>query len=64
MVGGWRFVPFLDNEALSPLGEKVARDSAFISRRGPGLSPPKGYGRSQRTTRLGPQAGEGVATHL
>ncbi len=26
----------LDNEALSPLGERVVRDSVFISWRGPG----------------------------
>jgi glycosyltransferase involved in cell wall biosynthesis len=29
-------------------------------RAGPGLRPPKGYGRSGRTARYGPQAGEGV----
>ena len=35
------------------------REGAFTSRRGPGLRPPKGYGRSGRTARYGPQAGEG-----
>jgi len=40
-------------------GERVDRDSAFTSRRGPGLRPPKGYGRSGQTARYGPQAGEG-----
>jgi hypothetical protein len=50
------------NLALAPLGERVARDGVFISRRGPGLRPPKGYGRSGRTPRYGPQAGEGVAS--
>jgi len=44
--------------ALSP-GERVTRDGAFTSRRGAGLRPPKGYGRSRRTIRFGPQAGEG-----
>jgi hypothetical protein len=46
--------------ALSPLGERVARDGAFTSRRGSGLRPPKGYGRSGRAAGFGPQAGEGV----
>jgi hypothetical protein len=45
---------------LSPLGERVARAGAFFSRRGTGLRPPKGYARSARTARYGPQAGEGV----
>ena len=47
--------------ALSPLEERVARDGAFTSRRGPGLRPPKGYWRSRRAARYGPQAGEGGA---
>ena len=46
--------------ALSPLGEWVARTGAFFSRRGTGLRPPKGYWRSGRAARYGPQAGEGV----
>jgi hypothetical protein len=46
--------------ALSLLGERVARDGVPASRRGTGLRPPKGYGRSERTARYGPQAGEGV----
>ena len=52
-------------------GERVDRDGAFTGQRGPGLRPPtrrqkaalgrraKGYGRSGRTARYGPQAGEG-----
>ena len=32
----------------------------FLSRGGPGLRPPKDYGRSGRTARYGPQVGEGV----
>jgi tRNA uridine 5-carboxymethylaminomethyl modification enzyme len=49
-----------ENSTLSPLGERVARDSVFSRRRGTGLRPPKGYGRSGRAARYGPQAGEGV----
>ena len=40
----------------------MARDGAFTSRRGTGLRPPKGCGRSGRKARYGPQAGEGVLT--
>jgi hypothetical protein len=50
-----------ENSTLSPLGERVARGGAFTSRRGTGLRPPKAYGRSGRTVRYGPQAGEGVS---
>jgi len=46
--------------ALAPLGERVARDGVFTSRRGSGLCPPKGNGGERSTTRYGPQAGEGV----
>jgi hypothetical protein len=46
--------------ALSLLGERVDRDGAFASRRGPGLCPPKGLGHPGRTAGYGPQAGEWV----
>jgi hypothetical protein len=53
-----------ENSTLSPLGERVARDSVLISRRGTGLRPPEGYGRSESAARYGPQAGEGVPTRI
>jgi hypothetical protein len=53
-----------ENPALSPLGERVPRDDVFISRREAGLRPPKGYRRSARAARYGPQAGEGVLTSI
>ena len=40
---------------------KVDRTDAFTSQGGPGLRPPKGYGRSGRAARYGPQAGEGAS---
>ena len=42
-----------------PEGRGWTATGAFTSRRGPGLRPPKGYGRSGRTARYGQQAGEG-----
>ena len=50
--------------ALSLLGERVDRPGVFFSRGEPGLRPPKGYGRSGRTARYGPQAGEGVGQQM
>jgi NADH-quinone oxidoreductase subunit M len=43
----------------SPKGRGWTSTGAFTSRRGPGLRPPKGYWRSGRAARYGPQAGEG-----
>ena len=52
-----------ENLALSPLGERVACDGVFFSRRGTGLRPPKGHRRSGLSASYGPQAGEGVDKH-
>jgi hypothetical protein len=46
---------------LLPRGERMGRPVVSFSWGGPGLRPPKGYGRSGCTARYGPQAGEGAA---
>jgi len=45
---------------ISPRGEGVPLSRCASSGGGTGLPPPKGYWRSGRTARYGPQAGEGL----
>jgi len=57
-------MPPLPPRPSPPWGRGWTATGAFTSRRGPGLRPPKGYGRSGQTARYGPQAGEGVPADL
>jgi len=59
-LGGFSPSPPCWAVAVFPLGERVDRDGAFISQRGAGLRPPKGYDPSAHTACYGLQTGEGV----